>query len=190
MAMYGAGPSKLTEMLVRDPEKLVFDIETVFPKSTMRRREMTTAIDPAAVGGDYTAVEQRVITNSVKDLTVEMAQRELKVDLVTFSKMMFAQPDRMMQTYHHKLMERLLYNGGKPYADSRDSSLYDFIVYMINRDGTEVVPVNKKNVSDYEKHGYSRVPEGACEVCRSLGRVRGEECWHCEGHGVDPVLGI
>jgi len=32
------------------------------------------------------------------------------------------------------------------------------------------------------------LPEDACEVCKGTGKQNGEECWHCEGEGVDPSL--
>lgn len=172
MVAYGAGEKKISEHLSK---KIVFDIESRSPVA-----------DHARAAADITAFSQFTVSgNIVTKIDDSKLLERMKIDMAAFHK---ALTGHLLPDYQRTFLTNLM--GKQQYADKNDDVMhYGFTIKVVEANTGEILIVDRKNVNDYEKHGYVRVPDGACEACAGIGSKAGEDCWHCGGSGEDPVIG-
>ncbi|MGD9670210.1 MAG: hypothetical protein AB7U75_14430 [Hyphomicrobiaceae bacterium] len=115
------------------------------------------------------------------------------VSTLTFKDLKFSLTD------FQKAMDALCYDKMQPYQKNFFREMYEMSPPLINDDMIDALKLN------YSATGRLRtsVPSSttqfsitsammaadpdACEVCNGSGKLNGEECWHCEGEGLDPT---
>jgi hypothetical protein len=64
------------------------------------------------------------------------------------------------------------------------------LVRLINKEGTKYTITNPLNALDLERTGWTSLEaisaSQLCPACKGKISTNDEDCWHCEGEGVDP----
>lgn len=135
-------------------------------------------------------VNNSILSKTLTDLLPKELVSELPrptVSVLTFKDLEFSLTD------FQKAMDALCYDKLQPYQKNffREMSqrIYDddTIKLIYSETGRLRTSVTSPTTQFSITSNMMAADPDACEVCKGAGYLNGDECWHCEGEGIDPT---
>jgi len=137
-------------------------------------------------------VNNSILSKTLTDLMPKELASELPrptVSVLTFKDLEFSLTD------FQKAMDALCYDKLQPYQKNffREMSprIHDDMIdsFKVSYSATGRLRTSvPSSVTQYSITSEMMAADpDACEVCKGSGKLNGEECWHCEGEGLDPT---
>lgn len=153
--------------------------DKIAPLGTKTLKDVPAWLAPSSWVSEYSKyiAERKVESRLFRDLyEQDMFIRDDRIDAIGYIK-----PQYLNSSSPTATQQRLYSQNFGAYVDDFFSKSKLSAGYLND--------LQKRMLERIDLNGSSNLldAEDLCEVCRGSGVHQGEECWHCEGEGIDPT---